>query len=426
MQPAPYAQPDQPGLSGRPTDWTSIAQAALGVMGLMLSLLAAALFGGLGLTLVFGETGMPQEASAIIGIAWVCLFLAALTIPSIILSLRRLLRGEEPNPRPAEKDSLRAASLALILWQLLLLIGSGISQNATLAWLALPPLQLLIIAIPTWWLVAFIRRGLPANRRQRTWGLINFSVFVTTPVLMMIEILAVVMLLVLFGLWVASRPDIAAEIQRLFEQILAGPTDPEAIFEAVLPFLSNPWVIFGTLGMAAVLVPLIEELVKPLAVWLLVGRSPSPTDGFVAGALCGATFGLVESLLYLTNPTGDSWLVLAVGRTGTVLLHTATTALVGWGMASAWSGGRRRYLRLLGTYLLAVLLHGLWNALAILTGFGAVLRGASGTSPLLNFLAAASPVGTVLLAAGLFGVLLWGNQRLRARSAGAVHLPREE
>jgi RsiW-degrading membrane proteinase PrsW (M82 family) len=282
----------------------------------------------------------------------------------------------------------------------------------------LPPLQLMIIAIPTWWLIEVIRYKLPAVSRQREWGLVNFSIFVTTPVLMLVEIVAFLILLAIFALWVTSQPALMAELERAMGQILIAPSDPQALLDIFAPYLSNPWVIAATIGAAALLVPMIEELLKPLGVLLLAGRNPTQADGFVAGALCGAAFGLVESLLYLTNPAGDGWAELAVGRTGTVLLHTATTALVGWALARAWRG--RGGLRLLGAYLLAVALHGLWNGLAVLTGFGAILQDSPERSPFLSSLAFASPIGIVLLGVTLFGVLLWGNRRLRQQAALAT------
>jgi hypothetical protein len=401
----------------RQTDWISIVQLSLSGLSLLLSLLAAGLFGVLGLAMVFGETGQTQEATAVLGIAWVCLFFGALTLPSIAFSLRRLLRGDSAAPLQAWKGGLRTATLALILWPLLILLGMVISQETSLGWLVLPPIQLLIIAIPTWWLVEVARRGLPSSNQQRDWGFVNISVFVTTPALMLVEILAIGILLVLFALWVSSQPALIAEIQRIAEQMISAPADPEAILDIFAPYLSNPWVILTVLGLAAGLVPFIEELIKPLAVWLLVGRNPSPAEGFAAGALCGATFGLVESLLYMTNPTGDGWAALAAGRTGTVLLHTATTALVGWGMATAWSS--RRYARMLGTYLLAVLLHGLWNGLAILAGFGTALEDAPERLPVLNSLATAAPVAIAVLGLALFGVLLLVNSRLRQQAKTA-------
>ena len=416
-----------PAAGPRQTDWLSIGQLTLGGLGLGLSLLSAALLGIFGLSMVFGETGLNVEATTILGMSWVSLFVAALTIPSIIFSLRRLLSrpvevqaGSEVQTAGEARSSknLRKATLVLLLWPLLVLVGMQVSEQTSLSWLVLPPLQLLIIALPTWWLVEALRYKLPVTSRRRDWGLVNFSVFITTPALMLVEIIVFALLLVVFVLWISSQPDLIAEIERIAGQIMLGPADPQAILDIVAPYLANPWVILGTLGMAAILVPLIEELIKPLGVLLLAGRNPTPAEGFIAGALSGATFGLVESLLYMTNPAGDGWAVLAVGRTGTLLLHTATTALVGWAMAEAFRG--RGFMRFLGAYLLAVALHGLWNGLAVLAGFGAIIETAPDSLVFLESLTRISPFLIVFLGVILFGVLLWGNRRLRQQAAATT------
>jgi hypothetical protein len=50
-------------------------------------------------------------------------------------------------------------------------------------------------------------------------------------------------------------------------------------------------------------------------------------------------------------------------------MHIFASGLMGWGIASAWQGKR---LRLLGTYVLSVLVHGLWNSAAIILEVGSL------------------------------------------------------
>jgi len=83
------------------------------------------------------------------------------------------------------------------------------------------------------------------------------------------------------------------------------------------------------------LIPLLEELLKPLAIWILVWRKLTPVEGFVAGLICGSAFGLIESIGNLASISGSDWIIVVLGRTGTGLLHTVATGLVGWGLASA-------------------------------------------------------------------------------------------
>jgi RsiW-degrading membrane proteinase PrsW (M82 family) len=157
----------------------------------------------------------------------------------------------------------------------------------------------------------------------------------------------------------------------------------------------------------AVLVPAIEEIFKPVGVWLFAGKL-SPAQGLTLGALSGAGYGLIETV-GVTTQTSE-WASLLFSRIGTGLLHITTSALMGAAIVLAWR--ERRYLRLLGTYLLAMLLHGLWNSLAIIFTFSTIAElfeqpGVLGTiqSPLI--------IALVLLAVLLFAILMISNLRMR-------------
>ncbi len=49
-------------------------------------------------------------------------------------------------------------------------------------------------------------------------------------------------------------------------------------------------MIFGVLAVISGIVPLIEEILKPIALWSLVGKDLTDQEGFVAGLLSGAGF----------------------------------------------------------------------------------------------------------------------------------------
>jgi hypothetical protein len=70
-------------------------------------------------------------------------------------------------------------------------------------------------------------------------------------------------------------------------------------------------------------------------------------------------------------------------------------------------------LKLAGAYLLAAFLHGLWNALSILTGLaGALNNPSTSLSPLIK-LSRLAPVGLGLLVLLLFALLLGFNRHLQ-------------
>lgn len=402
MQPLP----DQP--TQKP-DYISIAQLSVSGLGLVLSLASAlsmAIFSVISLV----NSANLMAVSALFSTAWIGLLMAGLAVPSIVYSIQGL--GGR-SPALPEVRSFRLVSILILVWPLVLLLGNLVAGQPQLAWIFLPPLQLLAVGIPVWWLVEITRHRLPVKSRQRGWGLVNFSIFVTMPVLMVVEILMMLVVFVFLGVWISSQP----ELVRLAQRLVNAPADADAVLEIARPYLHNPLLIFGALALVSGLVPLIEELLKPLALWMLAGRNLTPAEGFVAGGLCGAAFGLVENLFYLglSPPFGEGWALLAAGRAGTGLLHTVTSALVGWGMAYAWQNGA--YLRLALSYLLAVFLHGFWNALNVLIG----LNGAANDAPngLQSFfsLVRIAPLGVAFLTLLLF-VLLWAGNGYLQRNSG--------
>jgi len=142
---------------------------------------------------------------------------------------------------------------------------------------------------------------------------------------------------------------------------------PEELVELLAPLLSTPPIFIGILLLVALIIPMIEEAFKTLGVWLLKGHGISPAEGYVAGMLSGAGFALIEGLLNsatIASSASTDWLGFVVGRLGGTLLHIFNGGLLGWAMARAWQG--KKPTRVVGTYFLTVLLHGIWNGFAVL------------------------------------------------------------
>jgi RsiW-degrading membrane proteinase PrsW (M82 family) len=183
----------------------------------------------------------------------------------------------------------------------------------------------------------------------------------------------------------------------------------------MLPFLLNPGVLFILFSFIAVLVPMIEETFKPIGVWFLAGQKITPAQGFGYGVISGAGFALFENLGN-TSSGGEAWALVAGSRISTLLLHCFTAGLVGWGLASAWS--QRRYLRLALTYAIAVLVHGFWNGLAVLSAASS-LQGMTNI-PLpasLQKVGAFASVGILILGVVVFIFFVSFNSLLRRNMA---------
>lgn len=120
---------------------------------------------------------------------------------------------------------------------------------------------------------------------------------------------------------------------------------------------------------AAIVAPLVEEMVKPLAVVVLIGRVKSKTEAFALGLACGIGFNLVETSGYISQGYGD-WLNVAIGRSGAGLLHGFGAAMValGWYILTHKEEGvwQKRTLIALGCIGYAVLQHALWNGVGAL------------------------------------------------------------
>ena len=395
----------------------SVFQALLSALGLSACAVAAGFMLVSGLLLTgSGQSMLREQSGVLISLAWTMAFLAAAALPSLIYASRRI--SGQPAEAPGKANGLRSASVALLIWPLILAAGRALSGSTDLSWMLLPPLQILAVVLPLWWFVEAARERLPSSSRQRSWGVINFSLFVSTPLVILVEIglfLGGVAGLVLI---ISGNPEMVQAFENFSQRILNSISNPEALLRIYRPMLAQPVVIFAMLVGLSLIVPLVEELIKPLAVWVLAGRDLTPAEGFTAGALAGAGFALLETLFSLANPSADGWLLLTVGRAGTGLLHISTAAWMGLALAEAWQSGR--YLRLGVTYFGVVVAHGLWNAFSVLNGLSEILAGSSGVVQTLYQIGQAAPYGLGLLALGLMLSLLMNNYRLRSEAAQVV------
>jgi hypothetical protein len=190
------------------------------------------------------------------------------------------------------------------------------------------------------------------------------------------------------GVYIGLHPEQLPALQRLAAQ-LQNSADPEQLLNSAAPWLMNPGALLIAFLFFSVLSPMIEEVAKSLPAWVVSDKLRSPGQGFAVGAISGAAFGLVESLLASANPNAD-WTATLLVRGGSTMMHIMAAGLTGWGVASFRT--TRSLGRMLLLYLLAMGMHGLWNASVVVMVFAA-LRSQLGS-------AGAGPVGVVLVLAG--------------------------
>src|SRR5665648_436784 len=130
-------------------------------------------------------------------------------------------------------------------------------------------------------------------------------------------------------------------------------------------------MVVTILSFVSVIVPLVEEFLKPAGTWLVVKKNMTPREGFALGVLSGAGYALFETLSASGN-MGNGQSVILLGRAGTDLLHIFTTGIIGWAMISDWK--LKGWFKLISIYILSTFIHGLWNGLALTLGASTYLK----------------------------------------------------
>lgn len=165
------------------------------------------------------------------------------------------------------------------------------------------------------------------------------------------------------------------------------------------PFVSDDLSLEAALVEGAMIAPVVEELVKALALWGLYHWSQNefdgPLDGLIYGALIGFGFAMTENFFYFIGAFAeggflDLTVVILLRSAVFGLNHAMYTGLTGLGFGLA-RGARSRVARLLyvgaglGAAIIVHSLHNLGSTLSSITfaGFGLSLVIAAGGASLV-------------------------------------------
>jgi len=378
----------------------------LSVFQFVLSGLALSGLWGLAAISIFNNFLTPNgQQTDVFGPDWFASFgyfsLGLLLLPSTILALRRILG------RPSQEVSIPGGRFGLTVFLIPIVLATGIwlFENNLSGWVA--PLHIFLGLLSVGWLLWLAIHNLEPGSGQRSWGALGAGMTLTPILSLIFEIIGVIFLLIILGIYVSTNPDLISALERIGN--LADRINPnvELIIENLQPFFNDPFVLILTLIGLGIFVPMIEELFKPLGVILLLGRKLSAAQGFALGAISGAGYALVENLSIGTD--GDSWALITIGRFGTSAMHILTTALSGYALVRAKN--KKRYLALFGIYVLNVAIHGIWNMLVVLSS--ATILGNIETRGILSpALLCIAPASLVMLAITCLFFLRRYNHRL--------------
>ena len=348
-----------------PLHWPSVAQFVLSLLAALVAWGLAAMLGLTGIMQMNAAPEMAAFAETQMLFASGSLLVGAILLASAGLALLRILGRPVQVPVPFSRLGLTwARYLPPVLTPLV--IGAGylvVTYMRDWAWLLLPPIHILAVGLPVLWLVTIAVKNLPMGSSQRVSGLLGSGLTLGPAFSLVLEMAVLVLLVIGAGIIVAGQENIARELITIGSRLETARTERDMLTFRYAQ-KKEVAVIFTALAYIAGLVPLIEELVKPVGVWLLAGRRQTPAAGFTAGVLSGAAFALFEN--FALTQSIDEWPLITITRIGTAIVHITTTGMMGWALASAWQ--QRKYVRLSLVYLGAVLFHGLWNATAILDG----------------------------------------------------------
>ncbi len=298
-------------------------------------------------------------------------FAGLLVLPSAWYSWKEFSRAKS---KPGGGFTLRHPGCILTLAVFVfvppaLLLGNLVSQNGRLAWILMPPLNIIVTGLPALWLVYIGTRGLLSGSLRYRWGAFAYGLVFAPFISLVIELVLMVGIGVLALLYIMLNPSLSNQLNGLLLSVENAAPNAEQMFNLLVPFLLNPVILIIGFMFMSLLVPLVEETFKPIAVLFMLRHKITPAQGFVYGVLGGAGFGLFENL---GNTSGafDQWALLALARISTLLLHSFTAGLVGWALASSVQD--KRYLRLVFSFLAAIFIHGLWNGMAVLSAISSL------------------------------------------------------
>ncbi len=390
-------------------DWLSAGQ-------FVISLITGLLFLGTALLnsliLVLGNSASspflpdPQILSSWLFSAGVG-FCGLLMIPSVYYSGKRFFRAKPDQTR--DLWVWKRVGWISSVFPILILAGYLIQTGPDWVKIFLPLVHAAANGAAIFWMLGLVFKKLPNQSAQRFWGAFGAGLTIIPVITFIIEILILITLGLIWIIVLQSQPDLMRELLDLANRLQQNNLTQEIIQGSLDRFITVPGVTATILLYIAVLIPLVEEILKPAVLWFLLGRKLTPREGFLIGAASGAGYALFENLTI--GAAADAWTFVMISRLGTSAIHILATGMVGWGLTSAWT--EKKYFRLAGAFIAAVSIHGIWNGLNILTALAEIAPARDLMGSFGSYFLDYAPAGLMVLALGSFVGLLRANKSFR-------------
>lgn len=219
------------------------------------------------------------------------------------------------------------------------------------------------------------------------------------------------------GVLVAAIDPLRGAVEDLGDELNGG--------SDLIDVLLTGWA-FLVLFELAVVAPLLEETLKPIAA--VVARPRSRAEALLFGAAAGAGFAAIENAIYASGWAwgGDWWIPIAVLRMSGSALHLLGTALVSLAVYELRQPREQRLVSLPIAYAVALATHAVWNgsiAVAIVAFAGHEQLGLSDDQLAwgIGLLVLLAAIGAALLAA-LLGLARSVREGVPLRHATAMRM----
>ena len=397
-------------------DWLKITQFILSLIAFLFTTLAAAGFyaGGSVYKSTLGLS--DQDATFLLSFASLWLLLSFFHINSVFQSFRKPDTFAE---RPSQRfNSFFIATVALVIWAAFLLLNqlAVVQQFFTPL---LPYLTPFTIWIPIGWFIEFGKRNLiPPSARKRSAAL-SISSSYGVVLILLLEMMVIALVVAGVLLYLSSQPHIRQGMESFSIPPDLSQLNIPLLERYARTLLRNPAFLVLVFLLIGLILPFIEEILKPVVIWALHRRSISPREGFILGLYFGAAFALVESGGMVIQLGMESWVTSTLLRAATGLLHITCSGLVGYAYAGLMQPVRSTSAA--KPLLTAIALHGIWNSVAVLSSLGglsAELGSPTLFSPKWDYV---FNVAMVLLWFSAFFILRRMNKKMQENSPSLPH-----